>query len=339
MRTQALGIITAKEFRDHLKSRRFLTILAVFLIVASLGMIAGTVQYQKDLDEYNEAQVLASGEEESVNTRYAPSSSRPSIMKVFEQIGSMTVNIGSFLGLAMGFDLVTREKESKSLKMLLSHPIFRNEVITGKLLGGAAAIALAGAITVGIALAVLLIGGIVLSSVEMMKVLLFGVFTFLFIFSPFVVALFFSTVAKNSGMALVASLALVVVTVLVIPLIFNIPMVTETILGEPPEFPEEANAEEIAEYEKQMQAYYDARTTLRRTVMLISPSWNYDQILETMIPDNRNRDDISDDTDEPGISAIFEMIADLSHHLIALLVIPAAFFGLAWVKFAREDIR
>ncbi|GEM_PF-4930676 len=46
--------------------------------------------------------------------------------------------IGVVLGIAMGVDLVTREKESKSLKSLLAYPVFRDEMINGKAPGASA---------------------------------------------------------------------------------------------------------------------------------------------------------------------------------------------------------
>jgi ABC-type Na+ efflux pump permease subunit len=61
---------------------------------------------------------------------------KPSILFIFQRMRWQMPLLGAILAIAMGFDLITREKESHSLKSLLSHPVFRDEIINGKALGG-----------------------------------------------------------------------------------------------------------------------------------------------------------------------------------------------------------
>ena len=84
----------------------------------------------------------------------------------------------------MGFDLISKEKETKALKILLSHPIYRDEVINGKALGGLMALAIALGITFIVTFAILLISGIVPEGDELSKILIFGGATFLMILNP-----------------------------------------------------------------------------------------------------------------------------------------------------------
>ena len=107
------------------------------------------------------------------------------MLSVFNEMSSLMATIGVILGIAMGFDLVTREKESKSLKILLSHPVYRDEVINGKALGGIAAIALAMGVVLVISLAVMLLFGIVPNFEETVRMFLFGALSFLLVFSFF----------------------------------------------------------------------------------------------------------------------------------------------------------
>jgi len=46
------------------------------------------------------------------------------------------------LGFALGFDLVIKEKRSKSLNTLLTHPVFRDNIISGKIIGSLGALIL-----------------------------------------------------------------------------------------------------------------------------------------------------------------------------------------------------
>ena len=38
-------------------------------------------------------------------------------------------------GIALGYDGIIKEKNSKSLNVLLTHPVFRDNIVTGKFLG------------------------------------------------------------------------------------------------------------------------------------------------------------------------------------------------------------
>ncbi|MDD3622874.1 MAG: ABC transporter, partial [Methanofollis sp.] len=60
MRLQTLKAIAGKEFRDHVRSRRFLALLAVILIISGMGMVSGTVMFQESLERYHDALTVVS---------------------------------------------------------------------------------------------------------------------------------------------------------------------------------------------------------------------------------------------------------------------------------------
>lgn len=70
------------------------------------------------------------------------------------------MTFGAFLGLLMGFELVTREKEEGSLKTLLSHPVYRDSIINGKAMGAFAALSVAIFLILGISVGILMLQGI-----------------------------------------------------------------------------------------------------------------------------------------------------------------------------------
>ncbi|WP_342677422.1 ABC transporter permease [Methanofollis sp. UBA420] len=345
MRTEGMRVIAAKEFRDHMGSRRFLGIFAVMLLLAAVGMVSGVGLYQAALEKYNAAQTIVSGDAGDSSGQGAPSS--PAVMGLFHIVGYPSVTLWAFLGVAMGFDLITREKESRSLKVLLSHPIYRDEVITGKALGGAAAIAVGVVVMLLLCVSVLLLSGIVLRPDEVVRVALFGLFSYLLILSFFLIALFFSTVAETSGGALVSSLFVLAVLLVLLPLVVNNPLVISAAVGDLPESPEWVfesgmSDEEIRavldEYDRKNDAYYDGRMAFMSTAMIASPSWNYLEVMAAVTIPSHMTEDLSDEEAE-SLGAVFGILAGCADHLIALLVVPAAFFGLAWVRFLRADIR
>ncbi|MBP2146698.1 ABC-2 type transport system permease protein [Methanofollis sp. W23] len=376
MRIHALKTIAGKEFRDHVRSRKFHLIFGIFLVIALVSLASGMAQYQEELETYNEAYGDVSDEARA----QMPASMIPSPLSGFTQMAYFIGTLGAVLGCAMGFDLVTREKESKSLKLLLSHPVYRDEVINGKALGGAGAIALAMAIVLVLALAVLLVFGVVPSFEETVRVLIFGGLSFLMVFSFFILALFFSTVAKDSGSALVLTLVLFVPLSAVTILVISGPAIT-FLIGDPPEPPEspgftytfdteagstgsgttvisdkptevafdqEEYQEKMEEYREESRAYWERRTAITDTFTLLSPDQNYQRLAFAVTEpgleaarQHQGENALFDPMTEPkdGLSTFFGLLGGLSQRIIALFVFPAAFFGLAWVQFAREDIR
>ncbi|QSZ67425.1 ABC transporter permease [Methanofollis aquaemaris] len=375
MRTQPLRTIAGKEFCDHIKSRRFHLIFGILLIIAIVSLASGMAQYQKELEIYNEAYGSVSDEA----LAHMPAGMTPTPLTGFNQMAYFIGSLGAVMGIAMGFDLVTREKESKSLKMLLSHPVYRDEVINGKALGGAAAIFLVMGIVLVISFAVLLVFGVVPNFEETVRVLIFGGLSFLMIFSFFILALFFSTVAKDSGSALVSTLILFITLSAVTTLVISGPGIT-FLIGEPPERPESpeftfsvstdspgmgsstsivpgdsARAFDLEEYEEKMEdyrresrAYQERRMAITDTFTILSPDQNYQRLAFAVnepgfeaIWQNPGEGPPIDPATEPkdGLGILSGLLGALSQRIVALFVFPAAFFGLAWVRFAREDIR
>ncbi|QSZ67421.1 ABC transporter permease [Methanofollis aquaemaris] len=374
MRTEGLRVIAAKEFRDHIRSRRFHILLAIFLVIAAVGLIDGSVQYNKQIEDYNERLAQAS-DDPMMEMGHGYFDWKPSILSAFFRMSMLIVTVGIVLGCAMGFDLISREKESKSLKILLSHPVYRDEVINGKALGGIAAIALAMGIMLALSFAVILIFGIVPNLDESVRILLFGGLSFLLIFSYFAIALFMSTVAKDSSNALIYTLIVFIVLSTLIPAIATNESVMNTVIGEPPEFPdmdrvyygdtfgvssvktssstdEPIDTSEIdrawEEYEEKSRAYWEKRRAFTDTFNLLSPASNYQQMAMAVtnprsaiaLQNTGGYDpDMYEDLPESGLAILASLLGVLAKYIIALFVVPAAFFGLAWIRFMREDIR
>ncbi|WP_067047143.1 ABC transporter permease [Methanofollis ethanolicus] len=371
MRSAGLKVIAGKEFRDHLQSRKFHLIFGVFLVIAVIGLIGGAVEYQKQLDDYNKNQAAVSDDEFESHSYF---SWKPTILSAFNEMTTLMTTIGVILGIAMGFDLITREKESKSLKILLSHPIYRDEVINGKALGGVAAIALAMGIVLVISLAIMLLFGIVPNFEETVRMFLFGALSFLLVFSFFAIALFMSTVAKDSGSAIIYTLIIMIVLSSLLP-IFTYGSVYTAVFGQPPDPPETSSMiryggggvyvssavaidvegvksdpevdEAWQEYEEKSRAYWEQRQAVNDAVSLLSPTSNYQRLalavtnpqMAQMMKNSYDPISADDEIPQDGFSALFALLGDMAKNIAALIITPALFFGLAWVRFMREDVR
>jgi ABC-2 type transport system permease protein len=380
------GVITIakKEFVDHIRSRKFIIIFGILLIVATVGILNGVADYHAKVKDYDSVQSIISASSGGGTGLPEYLTLKPSVLLVFNEMGTLFVMIGGILGIAIGFDLVTREKESKSLKLLLAHPTYRDEVINGKALGGIAAIAIALAIVLVLSLALLLITGLVPDGLELLYILLFSAVTFLYIFTWFAISLLMSTACEENGKALIYSLVIFIVLGSLIPTVLSTPFVMEKIIGPAPEMPQilsdqvitslptsgnEAKNNALTEkqsrdawssFKEQIREYGDQQMRLRDALYLFSPNKNYERIVTcltnpTMIRymvyfthDEGQVQMINDKGDAltvdtfymPDIHFDFSgILSMITGNIIALCVLPSVFFGLAYARFMKMDIR
>lgn len=356
---ESCGLIpmARKEFSDHLRSRNFLLITGILLLICTVGLIGGITDYQKSLKSYNED--LTAAGSDVYEQGFMPE--RPSVLSVFTSVGSQMIILGAILGIALGFDLITKEKESKSLKLLLSHPIYRDEVINGKALGSAAALLLPLGAVLAVALALLLVLGIVPDPTEFALILAFGAVTALMILTYFGIALLMSTIARNSGTALIYSIIVFVVFAVLVPVTMN-DTVMSTVVGDPPEFPSQlisrsqtssgleksfsidTESEVWQQYREAIREYGERRSAVNDVVKLFSPSLNYEAILRTL----SGASDTSVTVTAGGGGGSFVGMAStdpatatsgVAKNIVALIAFAGTFFGLAYFRFMRLDIR
>ncbi|UUX92560.1 ABC transporter permease [Methanoplanus endosymbiosus] len=372
MKSKGLFVISEKEFQDHIYSRKFLLFLGIILAVTIIGMASGSIQYNEQIEQYNENQA-------EIGDEISWGMFKPSVMTIFSGVGTLLASLGAILGIAMGFDLITKEKESKSLKILLSHPIFRDEVINGKAIGGIIALVAALAVTFLIAFATMLIFSIVPSGSEILLLVLFGFAAFLMIFSYFAISLFMSTVSKDSGSSLVYTLIIFVFLSSLLPVFVWGPTM-DLITGPPPEFPEEAMMEvrEVAydsvvvssssdgekvtevsaykdpyednevfqQYQEDMRNYWDKRQMISDFINLLSPTNNFQYITGYLTyPQAFSQKEMyysgimPGEMKEPEEPGFMDIIGGIWINLLSLIVIPVAFFSAAYIKFMRLDVR
>ena len=147
-----IEVIAQKEFADHLYSPGFRMLLGIFtLMIVSMSVVSGKNGH--NIFEFGFLDVA------QVITLFIP-----------------------VLGLALGFDSVVREKNSKSLNTLLTHPVFRDNIISGKIIGSLGTLTLVVFISVVASIGTLLIlTGIDVGLSELNRILIFSVLTFLYL--------------------------------------------------------------------------------------------------------------------------------------------------------------
>ncbi|MBA7519723.1 hypothetical protein ES705_11810 [subsurface metagenome] len=357
MEAKGLFNVARKEFIDHLTSRKFILILALFLIISAVAMHQGVGDYNQRLENYKEYISQTEGEEEEEEGPHRVLR-KPSILLIFQRMSFLMAIFGAVLGITMGFDLITREKESRSLKSLLSHPVYRDEIINGKAVGGILALTFAMGIALIILFAMLLILSIVPNLDEFWRIVLFGAVTILFLPTYFSIALMASTVSKDSGRALMYALIITLVISLGVPLVGGI--ISESVVGEPPEppeiryqnvIPQGANEDESGEvpgrwvpiideeqerWEEEIRAYWKKRRAIEDAIITFSPVSYLEVSLVVLYS---GTDVIAGSGYSSALSVSEDVLEKIWKNIFAFLIFPVVFFAIAYVKFMRMDIR
>ncbi|MCX6009793.1 MAG: ABC transporter permease subunit, partial [Chloroflexi bacterium] len=126
--------------------------------------------------------------------------------------------IGAVLGMLLGYLTVSREKNTRTLKLILTRPVGRMEIVAGKFLGNGIFIALT-LLSVGVFsyLGLLVVGGVALSPVELLKLGVVLPISFAYIMTFFSLTFFLSLSMKTISHALMISFVIWLLVVLILP--------------------------------------------------------------------------------------------------------------------------
>jgi ABC-2 type transport system permease protein len=197
-----IKIIAQKDFADHLKSPVFLTFTATFtLVVLAYSYVLGTqVEYTLN--------VLG----------------RPDLMSGFEGVAEVVGRFAPIMGVVLGFDAIVKEIKSSSLNVLLTHPVFRDNIILGKILGSGSCILLVLFFSINLATGVMLmVSGVPVTMQQITRIEVFVFITFLYSLIFLAISIMISTIAKKSNNSLMFNLIFwLVITVLLTNLIFTV---------------------------------------------------------------------------------------------------------------------
>lgn len=182
-------IIAKKEFADKLWSPIFLSLLGTFV----LAVFAVT---------YREILLI---EQFSQIGKIPPSA----VLEGFYSTSLIMAWFSPLVGIALSFDSVIKERKSASLNVLLTHPIFRDTIILGKMLGAVLLLLVVMLVSSGISLGtIILLLGAKVSSIELSRVAFWFILTFLYTLVFFGIGLFCSTFVREATDSIVYNIVI-----------------------------------------------------------------------------------------------------------------------------------
>ncbi|WP_225353878.1 ABC transporter permease [Methanolacinia petrolearia] len=326
--------MSEKEFLDHLISKRFFVLLAIICVILCVSAINGVNNYNNALDRYK------AGSETEVF--------QPTAVMVFTEITNSigVYSLGAIIGLALGFDLISGEREAGSLKTILSRPLYRDELINGKAIGGIISLAILTFVGFALVIATMLILGIVPDLEDISMIGIVWLLTILFILTAFSIAVMSSVIAKTSSEALMIALVITFVLFLIIPTIGG-DIGTKILIGDPPEESEYSSGSSgyNEDFQEIQQEYYRKEDFISEFTNMFSARIIYNDLVAPLTWPSFyaiSKLDFSDDISRHGElekPSIWGIMQDKWIKIIVFLMWPVLFFGIAYVKFMRADLR
>ena len=203
-----------KEFKDILRSRLLLMILLFLAIVTITSILVSSLVFQSQVNNYNEALNLLK------EIGKTPSGPAPALfpLNLLRGVIDYVEIIGAILGMLLGYLTISKEKNTRTLKLILTRPVKRIEIVAGKFLGNGIFIFLT-LLSVGAFcyLGLLIVGRVGLSPAELSKLGLVLLISFAYILIFFSLTFFLSLFMKTISHALMISFVIWLVFVLILP--------------------------------------------------------------------------------------------------------------------------
>jgi ABC-type transport system involved in multi-copper enzyme maturation, permease component len=349
-------IVAGKELRDFFTGKQFIVLMAIMLFLVAVGLLSGLQEYNKQLDKYKLGII-------------APGPSMPSILTYFFQFYYAFNVTGVILAIIMGHDLISSERESGSLRMLLARPTYRDSVINGKAFAGIVAIAGMMACIFLVLMALLMMSGMMPSGDELYRLIAYFLVTTLFMTAVFMVSLMMSVFCRSSKTAILVLLCLFVVMSnlsgavdvaadLAMGPTPSFPLVTMplTDIGMPADAVEDPSTldpdtqaalqvynEATAKYMDEVVGYLVTQKQLTDLADLVSPIGSYHKLTAGILNKQKPYDPADVQRSDQfsliyGQLTLGESMSYLWGNVIALLVMIVAAFGVSYVAFMRLDV-
>jgi ABC-2 type transport system permease protein len=345
MASNKISVIAKKEFLDSLKSKTFLIIFGIFLVLMLVSSVTGVNNYEKQLDQYQKFQAQSQDSEETFIDFPEPDLTAIVFQEMVTNIGV----IGAILAIILGYNAVSGEKERGNLKLLLSYPLYREDVINGKFLGKIGVLILTLVTTSILSIACALVMGVTLKGSDLAAIMLFMAISALYLITFLGISIFFSTVSKNGTSSMLNSFIFWILSTMVITSFSGIVADTMVPIDDTVFYGgvTSTTSYTITVVDDMTSAnntddsffnLYQKRWKIQNTIeSFISPTQNYEQIASAILG-NDFVNSLSSDSSQSETD-MSEILSGKLSNIITMLMWAIVSLVATYLIFMRQDIR
>jgi ABC-2 type transport system permease protein len=263
----SLFVVASKEFSDIIKGKRFIILLAVFALLMTAAVASTYTSVTQGVSV----------------PRGLP---RGFLLSVASGLATMMSYFAPILGIALGVDAVSGEREKGTLKMVLAQPIFRDTLINGKFLGTLLAISLAVSVVSFIEVGGCILAlGVIPTGDDAVRLALFILFSILYAMAYYGIAVLISTLSKKTTVSVIASVVIWAAFTFIIPIVASLVAYStvpiriqpgQNITGIRP-------GQEMTPEARQLMEALRARTSIVETINMFTPNYHLTRIAQYIL--------------------------------------------------------
>lgn len=296
-----MSVVFWKELADHFSSLRFIILLALIILIGFLAIFTSGQAIRGVADE--------------VPTRFVFLLLLTS-QTIFFSLANFLVYFGPWVGIILGFDAISGEYANGTLSRVLSQPIYRDSLINGKFLAGITTVAIFWfailLIVIGLGITLL---GFPPNGEELWRMLIFTVLGILYVGFWLALALLFSLLFQRTVTAALASFAVWLF------LVFFVGMIAQSIAS----------------------LFASTNITIDTIISRLSPSTLFANAVRIIIDPGREILERATRGQAEGILPtpldLGQSLLQIWPHLTTLIAMVVICFGIAYIKFMRDEIR
>lgn len=329
--------IATKQMRDSFSKKTFLGVIGLFMVLTLASVYLGISSFESQMENFLDPGNSFSDE--------------PSFLQIYEPLVQLSLPlVAGLLGIIISYNSISKERRDGTMEMLLSYPVYRDEIINGKIVGNifivAFSLLIAFAATSGLAVYMLeSVPGI--EDISRLAFIWIGTTVYITFFVG--LGTFLSTLFRSQWRSLVGG-------VLLLMFFIATPFIAGIAAGQIYEMPEpelesspppaavetERSEREIMDQrlddvepeqdtEQRREEVREQRESFVQTASRLSPTNTYSQYVENMLGTSYRVSDGADPT-------FAESLNDSLDALIYLLSQVAMMFAATYTVFLRQDL-
>ncbi|PKM90784.1 MAG: hypothetical protein CVU87_01035 [Firmicutes bacterium HGW-Firmicutes-12] len=192
------GIMTLarKEVKTAFRDNIFLIIIGLFVLLSVISVYIGSSTKNAELQAYQD--ILHLLKSQGATSLPSPPAIYP--LSVLSNIVSYVSMIGAVVAIFLGFESFSGERNNGTLKLIAARPVYRDQIVTGKLLGGGMVIGvLLGIILIFNLALFVLVSGMTPGINEIIRLLSFFLIAFIYMMGFYAATMYVSIKTNDSA--------------------------------------------------------------------------------------------------------------------------------------------
>ena len=290
------GILTvaSREFSDMVRSKRFLVLIVIFILVMMIPMVQTYVQaIQREDTPYNGGIPMPRG----------------FVGMMGYMLSGIFAAFAPVIGVGLGCDAISGEREKGTLKIIMAQPIYRDTVINGKFVAATSAVSLAILITsLGVVGFSTIVMGVTPTVEETLRLGLFFAFSILFTMTFYGLSAFISTIIKKTSLSVILSVGMWAVFAFVIPMIASM-VAMAMIYGD-----------------------WSNYTAVYETIYSLSPNYHFTKLGNHLLGTYSPWGEVQE-------TSVTSSLMNAGPNILVLAIVTTLFFIASYITFTRQEIR